>query len=129
VLGPGTSCRSTPKGGSHAETLIDQGSDVLRVSVLDDHCDISGSAAAILTAYFGDDMPVEAFSEGLPGVTLTWPNFAAAGHDVMMARVWGGIHFLFTMTDTRDRAARIGLYVLEQAAQPQNGERVGQLDK
>ena len=93
------------------------------------HQSISGSAAAILTAYFGDDMPVEAFSEGLPGVTLTWPNFAAAGHDAMMARVWGGIHFLFTMTDTRDNAARIGLYVLEHAAQPQNGERVGQLSK
>ena len=93
------------------------------------HQSISGSAAAILTAYFGDSMPVESTSEGLPGVTRSWANFAAAGHDAMMARVWGGIHFLFTMTDTRDNAAAIGLYVLEHAAQPLNGQRVGQLSK
>ena len=93
------------------------------------HQSISGSAAPILTAFFGDSMPMEAFSEGLPGVVLTWPNFDAARHDAMMARVWGGIHFLFTMTDTRDNAARIALYVLEHVAQPLNGQRVGQLSK
>jgi hypothetical protein len=93
------------------------------------HQSISGPSAAILTAYFGDSMPVETTSEALPGVTRSWANFEAARQDAMMARVWGGLHFLFTMTDTRDNASAIGLYVLEHAAQPLNGQRVGQLSK
>jgi hypothetical protein len=72
-------------------------------------------------------MPVSGFSEGLAGVTRSWPNFAALADEAFMARIWSGIHFRFAMYDTRVRAERIAAYVLEHAAQPLHGKRVGQV--
>ncbi len=91
------------------------------------HQSISGAAAAVLTAYFGSAMQVTGFSEGLPGVTRTWPNFTAAADEASMARIWAGIHFRFAMRDTRTNANLIAAYVLEHAAQPLRGAPVGQL--
>jgi hypothetical protein len=84
------------------------------------HQSVSGSAQAILTATFGS-MPVQGVSESLPGVTRSWPSFAAAAEDALMARIWSGIHFRTAMEDTRVRAARIAAYVLEHAAVRVNG--------
>jgi hypothetical protein len=70
---------------------------------------------------------VTGFSEGLPGVTRSWSNFAAVSDEALMARIWSGIHFGFAMRDTRVRAEQIAEYVLEHAAQPLNGRRLGQL--
>ena len=93
------------------------------------HQSISGAAAAMLTAFFGGDIPVTGTSEGLPGVIRSWPNFEAAADEAFMARIWAGIHFRFAMRDTRMVARQVVAYVLEHAAQPLNGERVGQLSK
>jgi hypothetical protein len=90
------------------------------------HQSNSGSAQAILTAYFGD-MPVQGVSPGLPGVVLSWPSFAAAADSAYLARIYSGIHFRFAMADTRVRAERIAAYVLESAAQPLHGGRRGQV--
>jgi hypothetical protein len=90
------------------------------------HQSNSGPAQAILTAYFGSQMPVTGFSEGLPGVTRSWPNFAAAADEALLARIWSGIHFRFAMFDTREIAEQIAAYVLDNAAQPLNGKRLGQ---
>lgn len=90
------------------------------------HQSNSGAAQAILTAYFGN-VPVEGFSEALPGVVRSWPTFAAAADEALLARIWSGIHFRFAMVDTRERAEQIAAYVLENAAQPLHGERRGQL--
>ena len=94
------------------------------------HQSISRPFAVILTAFFGNHMPVQTYSESLgTGVTRSWANFAAAADEAMMARVWGGLHFLFTMTDTRDNAAHIANHILEHALLPVNGQKVGQLSK
>ena len=93
------------------------------------HQSISGAAQAILTAFFGDKMPVVAISESLPGVTLSWPNFAAAADDAFMARIWGGIHFRFAMRDTRENTSDIAAYVLAHTMLPVKGTRTGQLSK
>jgi hypothetical protein len=92
------------------------------------HQSISGAAATVLTAFFGS-MPVTGTSEGLPGVIRSWPSFEAAADEALMARIWSGIHFRSAMEDTREVARQVVAYVLEHAAQPLNGERVGQLDK
>ena len=81
----------------------------------------SGTAASILTAYFGSEMPVEGFSEAEPAVIRSFPNFRAAADEAMMARIWSGIHFRTTQEDTRARANKIATYVLEHAAQRVNG--------
>ena len=46
------------------------------------------------------------------------PSPAAAADDALMARVWSGIHFRFTMLDTRVMAEQVAAYVLQNAAQP-----------
>ena len=93
------------------------------------HQSISGAAATMLTAFFGSNLPVTGTSEGLPGVTRSWANFEAAADEAFMARIWAGIHFRFAMQDTRAVARQVVGYVLEHAAQPLHGRRVGQLDK
>lgn len=90
------------------------------------HQSVSGASQAILTAYFGD-VRVEGVSSGLPGVVRSWPSFAAAADDALLARIFSGIHFRFAMVDTRERAEAIADYVLENAAQPLHGNRRGQL--
>jgi hypothetical protein len=93
------------------------------------HQSISGAAATVLTAFFGGAMPVAGTSEGLPGVTRSWPSFEAAADEASMARIWGGIHFRFAMRDTREVARQVVAYVLEHAARPLNGRHTGQLEK
>jgi hypothetical protein len=90
------------------------------------HQSNGGPAQAILTAFFGAQ-PVEGFSEGLPGVVRSWPTFAAAADEALLARIWSGIHFRFAMTDARVVAEQIAGYVLEHAAQPVHGKHLGQL--
>jgi hypothetical protein len=93
------------------------------------HQSVSASAYAVLTEFFGNDMPVEAFSESLPGVILQWPNFLAAADNALSARIYAGIHYRFAMNDTRANAVRIAQYVMDHAALPLNGRREGQLRK
>jgi hypothetical protein len=92
------------------------------------HQSVSGTSQAILTAFFGP-LTVEGFSEGLPGVVRSWPTFTAAADEALLARIWSGIHFRFAMHDTRVVAEQIASYVLEHAAQPLHGKRVGQLNQ
>jgi hypothetical protein len=47
----------------------------------------------------------------------------------LMARIWAGIHFRSAMEDTRVYAVQVAQYVLDNAALPIHGERVGQLSK
>jgi hypothetical protein len=91
------------------------------------HQSVSRSSATVLIAYFGDSAPVEAVSDGLPGITRHWANFTAAADDASMARIWAGIHFRFAMEDTQTRARQVAHYVLDNAAQPVNGRHTGQL--
>jgi hypothetical protein len=93
------------------------------------HQSVSGSASAVLTAFFGDAMPVEAFSESLPGVVFRWPNFAAAADDALIARIFAGIHYGFAMRDTRTNAEKIAMYVMEHTAQPLHGQQKGHVQK
>jgi hypothetical protein len=91
------------------------------------HQSVSRSSATVLIAYFGDKTSVEGFSEGLPGVTRHWPNFTAAADEALLARIWAGIHFRFTMEESRSRAIEVANYVLQHAAQPINGAQAGQI--
>jgi hypothetical protein len=56
------------------------------------HSTISGSAAFVLAAEFGDDTPFTVTSEARPG-TRAFPSFSAAVAEIADARVFGGIHF------------------------------------
>jgi hypothetical protein len=56
------------------------------------HSTVSGSAAFILSAAFGDATPFTVTSEVRPG-TRAFPSFSAAVAEIADARVFGGIHF------------------------------------
>ena len=90
------------------------------------HQSLSGTSQAILTAFFGA-LPMEGVSPATPGVVRSWPTFAAAADEALLARIWSGIHFRFAMTDARVNAELIAAYVLEHAAQPLHGKHTGQL--
>ena len=92
------------------------------------HQSISGSAATILAAYFGNAMAVTGWSEAFgPSVTRSFANFEAAADEALEARIWDGIHFRTAMVDTRRCARQVAAYVLQNAAQPLNGRHTGQL--
>jgi hypothetical protein len=94
------------------------------------HQSVDGTSQYVLTAYFGEQ-PVEGTSEGYrPGgvdVVRSFASFKAAADEALLARVWSGIHFRFTMLDTRAMAEQVAAYVLQTAAQPANGARTGQI--
>jgi hypothetical protein len=56
------------------------------------HSTVSGAAAFILAAEFGDNTPFDVTSETGPG-TRSFAGFAAATSEIADARVFGGIHF------------------------------------
>jgi len=56
------------------------------------HSTVSGSAASILAAMFGDNSPFTLTSELRPG-TRSFASFSAAVAEIGDARVFGGIHF------------------------------------
>jgi hypothetical protein len=91
---------------------------------------LGGAYYTVLTSFFGDDMPVAAYSEAFgPAVIRSFPNFLGLADDALEARIYAGIHFRTAMRDTRVAAVKIADYVLSHAAQPIHGARVGQLGK
>jgi hypothetical protein len=75
----------------------------------------------VLTSYFGNDLPVEGWSEAFGPATLrSWPNFSEAADEANLARIWGGIHFRTALVDARTAGDAIGAYVMANATQPPN---------
>jgi hypothetical protein len=87
------------------------------------HPSISGAGQAVLTSYFGNQMPLEGTSEGLPGVVRSWPSFGAAADEANLARIWAGIHFRTGVTTGRASGDAIALYVVQNAARPAHGQQ------
>ena len=56
------------------------------------HSTVSGSAAFVLAAAFGDNTPFTVTSEVRPG-TRSFPSFSAATAEIADARVFAGIHY------------------------------------
>jgi membrane-associated phospholipid phosphatase len=56
------------------------------------HSTVSGAAAFLLAATFGDETPFSVTSDVRPG-TRAFPSFSAAVAEIADARVFGGIHF------------------------------------
>ena len=90
------------------------------------HATVTGAAQAVLTSYFGHNMPVQGWSEVFgPSTVRNWPNFSAAADEANLARIWGGMHFRFAVVDARAAGNTIGAYVMSHAVQPLHGKRRG----
>jgi len=84
-------------------------------SYVSGHSTFSAAAAAVLGAAYGPHTPFTATSDALPGVTRSFPSFAAAAAEAGVSRVYGGIHFPFDNRDGLALGQKIGAYVLRHA--------------
>jgi len=91
------------------------------------HAIFSSASAGVLAAYFGDDTIFSLESVSLPGVFRTYNSFSSALDEITLARIYAGIHFRSACIDGRSMGTAIAQYVLEHVAQPNHGERRGQL--
>jgi membrane-associated phospholipid phosphatase len=87
------------------------------------HSTFSSAAAAVLTAFFGNDVRFSSESDGLPGVTRSFANFTAAAEEAGMSRIYGGIHWDFDNRDGLAMGRALGEYVFQNAFQPKATSR------
>jgi hypothetical protein len=89
------------------------------------HSTFSGAGATALARFFGTDAVRFAIgSEGVPGVTRSFPGFWAAAQEAGRSRIYGGIHYEFdnreglrTGRELADYIARRYLLPLAEATQ------------
>jgi membrane-associated phospholipid phosphatase len=81
------------------------------------HSTVSGSAAYILAAAFGDNTAFSVTSEIRPGTTRSFPSFSAATAEIADARVFGGIHFRTSCVRGNALGQTVAAYVSSNAMQ------------
>jgi hypothetical protein len=91
------------------------------------HATVTGAGQAVLTDYFGDDVPVSGWSETFgTSVVRNWPSFAATADEANLSRVWVGIHFRTAVVDGRALGDTVGAYVMKHALQRKHGRGQGE---
>jgi hypothetical protein len=88
------------------------------------HSGVSGAAAAVLAAFFGESTTFTAVSDGLaaPGNARTFHGFAAVLDEVALARVYGGIHFLGSCLVAQDMGRRVAEQAMTTQMLPSHGD-------
>jgi hypothetical protein len=81
------------------------------------HSSQSGAAATMIAAFFGADTPFSVTSEGMPGVTRSFPNTAAVLDEIANARVFGGIHYRTACQHGQALGETVAGFVLEHILQ------------
>ncbi len=83
------------------------------------HSTFSGAASRLLERFFDrDDIEFSVGSDGLPGAVRPYKSFSEASREVMMSRVWGGIHTMSPNVEGRKCGIQIADWVFEHALQP-----------
>jgi membrane-associated phospholipid phosphatase len=85
------------------------------------HSTVSGAAAFILAAAFGDDTPFTVTSDARPG-TRAFPSFSAAVAEIADARVFGGIHFRTSCVRGNALGQLVAGYVSQHVMSPLSEE-------
>jgi hypothetical protein len=79
------------------------------------HSSMSGAAAFILAAAFGENTAFTVTSEVRPGTTRSFPNFSDATAEIADARVFGGIHFRTSCARANTLGRAVADYVSRHA--------------
>jgi len=79
------------------------------------HSTVSGSAAFILAARFGENTAFSLTSETLPGKTRSFASFSDAVAEIANARVFGGIHFRTSCVRANTLGRAVADYVSRHA--------------
>jgi hypothetical protein len=85
------------------------------------HSTVSGAAAALLAAEFGDATPFTVTSDVRPG-TRAFPGFSAAVAEIADARVFGGIHFRVSCIRGNALGQMVAGYVMSHAMRATEGD-------
>jgi hypothetical protein len=85
------------------------------------HSTFSRSAATVLAGFFGTDaIAFTTTTDGLPGVTRSFPGFSAAADEAGTSRLYGGIHFPSGNIHAQGCGFLIGQQTLNYFLQPLN---------
>jgi hypothetical protein len=82
------------------------------------HSGMSGAAATVLAAFYGENTSFTVSSAGLPGVERHFTTFSSAVQQVENARIYAGFHFRFSCDDGSALGAEVGSYVIRTIMQP-----------
>ena len=89
------------------------------------HGFITGAIAAVLTTFFGNnqlpDWTIETSKTAVPKLVQTqrsYPNLDAMAAEINNARVWGGLHYRFSMTAGNALGARVGQQAIKDRFRP-----------
>jgi hypothetical protein len=91
------------------------------------HAIFSGGAAGVLADFFGDSTSFSLESVGLPGTVRTYTSFSSALAEAELSRIYGGIHFRFSLDDGAATGAKVAEFVLAHVALPSHGGKTGQI--
>jgi len=87
------------------------------------HSSMSGAAAFILAAAFGENTDFSLTSEVRPGTTRSFHNFSDATAEIADARVFGGIHFRTSCMRANDLGIAVARYVSRHAMRARGDDR------
>ena len=86
------------------------------------HATISSAGATVLDSIFGTNVSFSFSVPYLKGVTRTFTNFDAAATEAGMSRIYGGIHFMFSITAGWQLGTLVGQQVITRFAQTADTE-------
>ena len=86
------------------------------------HAVVSGAAAAVLAATFGDDTAFIVTSNVFPG-TRSFSSFSSAVAEIADARVFGGIHFRTSCVIGNGVGQEVANYIVTHALRPEDEDR------
>ncbi len=87
------------------------------------HSCVSGAAARVLSAYFGENTQFSVSSDTMPDVVRYFSSFSAALEEVKNARIYGGIHFRSACEDGQALGTAVADYMMEHVLLPVHGAR------
>jgi hypothetical protein len=87
------------------------------------HSSMSGAAAFILAAAFGENTDFSLTSEVRPGTTRSFHNFSDATAEIADARVFGGIHFRTSCVRANTLGRAVADYVSRHAMRARGDDR------
>jgi len=120
---PVTAIRNGDNDGNDA-TVRDAGWDTLIPTPMHPeypclHCSSSNAAAAVLRAFFGDEVGEFSLkSPTAPGVTHRFTRLSDYTSEVQNARVYAGVHYRNSTAAGSDLGRKVGEYVVQHALQP-----------
>jgi hypothetical protein len=91
------------------------------------HAIFSTGAATVLADFFGDSTSFALESVSLAGTVRTYSSFSSALEEAKLSRIYGGIHFRFSLDDGGVTGAEVAEFALDHVALPLHGKKTGQI--